>query len=183
MSLAHTIEIRDLATPVVQARIAALGPDRLRSRVGPACADLIQRHWAALPKNKRGWPSTGFNEDASDSVRWHPIPDGVIIQTGKIGARQRRFGGHIGPVNKRTIAIAADPDAYGKTPSQVPGLRYSGMHGPRTVGSLVTVQGKRITVMFWLSEGVDQPPHPEVLPTREQILDTAHRAIMRPFTK
>jgi hypothetical protein len=184
MSLACTATIRDLATPAIEARIDALGLPRLQARVGPACADLVQRHWAALPPNKRGWRSTGCNEQAADSVRWNPTAEGVVIPTNKVGARQRRFGGHIGPVNKRLLAFPAHEDAAGKTPSQVPGLSFSFIHGPKTVGSLVlkSPQQKRAVVMFWLSEGLDQPPHPEVLPTKEELLARAGEAIMRPFT-
>ena len=203
MSLQQPILIEDRATPAIAARIAALQPAYLSARIGPACADLTRRHIAALGKNKRGWPSTGFNEGASDSTRWEGAADGTHIRVRKIGARQRRYGGHIAPVHARALTIPISPVAYGHTASEFPGLfllkakggAYLVQHGQKMGGESYRSWVKRkktmggnarrriqamLQFLFKLSGGVDQEPNPDFIPSMEASGQTAKTAILRP---
>lgn len=205
MSDAFSITVvQDGLTPAIQAKVAALSPQRLNAAVGPACARLMQRHLRANGKNKRGWPTTNFWARAAKATSWQAHAEGVLISIAQIGVRQRFLGGHIAPVNAEALAIPISPVSYGHLPSEFPGLfilrtpkgAYLVQKGvdrteAKSIGAKLANElrksqggnykrrtGASLNFLFKLSKGVDQAADPSVLPTKEEIGETATEAIM-----
>lgn len=172
-----------------------LSPSKLQATYGPRCRELTRDHLAALPDNKRGYPSTGFWEQAARATRWEPQGDSIKIIVDKIGVRQRYFGGVIRPVNASALTIPISPLSYGKTAKDFPGsfllmtkkggyiVMYGG-EGPRSSGPKVkgkrgrgrTAQRATLIFLFKLSGGVYQAPNPNVLPTPAEYRATIFEA-------
>ena len=203
--------IRDGITGKLQAAMRSFSAVEIANRVGPAVADMTRRHLARNGRNKRGWPSTGFWEDASDNTFWHAAGDSVVIEVRKVGVRQRFKGGPIRPVEKRALAIPISPMSYGHPPSAFPGLfllvtkkgAYLCLQGElsvsdkelqdravarrrkrkakeagRAFGNVWMRRAASLNFLYILSQGVDQRPAPEVLPTQEEYEARAKRAIL-----
>jgi hypothetical protein len=183
------------ATAQVRELERELSPAKLQATYGPRCKELTRDHLAALPDNKRGWPSTGFWEAAARATRWEPHGNFIKIIVDKIGVRQRYYGGHIAPVKAGALTIPISPLSYGKTAKDFPGsfvLRTKkgayivmyGNQGPRPVGQSPKTKGKRgrgpqratLIFLFKLSLGVDQAPNPNVLPTPAEYRATIFEA-------
>lgn len=112
--IAIQYNINDRATPALRDKLAMCEPHRVATRIAP----VLARHWrdslAALPRNRQGYPSTGFWEDAARSVTGVAIEGSVLLSADKLGLRQRLYGGAIKKKSKMlTIPITAE--AYGTT--------------------------------------------------------------------
>ena len=192
---------RDQATPAIAALMDRVRPERLQSAVGSAGVRLVATHLRGLGTNKRGWPSTGFWADAARATDWQPMPGGVRVTISKIGVRQRYYGGHIAPVRARALTIPISPVAYGHTAGDFPGsfvLRVKsgaayivqpGQQVSEKTGRMIRrgaeAKGNAnrrikatLNFLFKLVGGVDQKPDPNVLPSKQAILDTAKDAIL-----
>lgn len=205
MSIAVETSVTDNATAKVQSAIAGLSPQQLNSAVGPACQRHVQRHLRANGTNKRGWPTTNFWSRAAKATSWAGTGEGPVISINQIGARQRFYGGHIGPVRKGALAIPISPLSYGKVPADFPGLfkmqTKKGAYLVRWEGTFhgeahVMQKGKRarrasskpaknmvLEFLFKLSGGVDQEADPSVLPTMAELGETATGAILEKFER
>lgn len=115
MSVEVKIEIRsDTASPRVKRLLQQLQPREVGTVVGPKLAEHWRDHLAGMPRNKHGYPSTGFWEEAARSVTSVATDDGAMLRCGKVGVRQRLHGGPIvGRKGMLTIPICAE--AYGTT--------------------------------------------------------------------
>lgn len=122
MSVALDIAISDHASEALKAKLAAIQPSRAARIAGPAMRECWRDALAALPSNKKGWPSTKFWERASRSVQQPDYSEDTVTLTAQQqGLRQRWLGGPITATDKAlTIPISAQ--SYGLTASQVPGL-------------------------------------------------------------
>ena len=199
MSLFVDVEVEDKATPELKRKMEAARPQRLNSFIGPAVSKVVKRNFLARPHNKRGWQPVNFWAGAARSTNWQVVPEGVVISVNQIGVRQRYEGGPIRPTGgRKAITIPVAEEAYGKTAAdfgdqlqlviikgrgawlalksyeQRPQDKQHGRnqtHGP----GLSTVR-ERLKFLFMLSAGVNQDADRSVLPTDEEILDTAVEA-------
>lgn len=113
MNAPITIQINDGATVEVKEAIQRADPHRIATRVAVPVAKLWRNHLAQLPKNKNGYPSTGFWEDAARKVRGIAQGPDVLIYSDKLGLRQRWYGGKIEAVNVSNLTIPICAEAYG----------------------------------------------------------------------
>ncbi len=201
MSLSVNIQVtKDTASPAVRKVLENCTPQRMGTAMRDPLVSLTQRHFQALPPNKMGFTSTGFWSEASSSTHGEVIGSGVIISTGKIGVRQRYFGGVIKPVNKQYLALPARAEAYGKSPREFDNLicidlgRQQG--APRLV--LVEADASRVSIgrkkkdgtrtvqnagetgggiMFWLVKQVVQQPDPNIIPSDAEFLATIEQSL------
>ena len=174
---------KDLASPRLRAYINSLRPERVAKTIAPPLQTLVRRHLAALPANKRGWPSTGFWEAASRATLATPGADGVHINVNKIGVRQRFHGGHIAPVNARALAIPCSEDSYGKTPKDFDNLfvftSKKGNGGAWLMQKQPNTSSLRLKALFKLVGGVDQDANPDVIPSHSEMQSVAKAALTK----
>lgn len=117
MSVEVKIQITiDSATPAVQRKLAAIAPHALATKIAPPLARYWRDHLAQLPKNKHGYPSTGFWEDAARRVVGIATDNGALLSCDKLGLRQRLYGGPISAVHGKNLSIPICAEAYGTTP-------------------------------------------------------------------
>jgi hypothetical protein len=116
VSVEVKIEIRfDRATPRLKRALAACQPKRMATVLAPVLAEHWRDHLAGLPRNKNGYPSTGFWEEAARSVTGLALDDGVMLRCGKVGVRQRLHGGPIVASGASNLTIPICAEAYGTT--------------------------------------------------------------------
>jgi hypothetical protein len=204
--------VNDTMTPGVEEITRAQSPGRVSAAIAPAAAQCIKDNYQRQPPNKMGFPSTGFWADAVRATRWEILPDGVLVITDKLGVRQRYFGGIIsagkgissatGQSTKYIIASVASPEAYGKLPSEISGLKFvrfgRGQDAPaalvavratateispkkRGQGFNPTAQQIGLVVLYWLKRSVTQKPNPNVLPTADEMGRVMGEALMTAF--
>lgn len=202
MSVATTIAIRDNASLALHEAAESVAPKRMAAAIGPAVARLVQRHLRGRGTNKRGWPTTNFWARAAKATSWAETPQGVVVSVNQIGVRQRYFGGVIKPVNKRALTIPISPVSYGKVASDFPGLfllpTKKGAYLVQYAGSVPDGRTKKakgaarrsmggnakarkdatLNFLFKLVSQVDQKPDPNVLPSKEAVLEVARGAVM-----
>jgi hypothetical protein len=206
MTAGATIRVvGDTATPALQEWMDALTPERFAARVGPAVQTLTMEHLASLGSNRRGWPSTRFYEKFARNVRWLLDERGVavailpaVVNGRTVGLRRIVFGG--APITPQTVtmlAIPISPVSYGHVPSDFPNLfllktirgAYLVQRGQeisektgRTVGARNRGgnAGRRIRAelvfLFKLAASVNPAGNRDVLPSDEEILNTALQA-------
>ena len=206
MSTGTTIKVvSDDATPALRELMESLTPARFAGRVGPRLQELTETHLAALGPNSKGYPSTGFYEKFARNVRWLPQPNGVavailpaVINGRQVGLGLRVFGGTITPQTVDMLAIPISPVSYGHVPSDFPGLfllktakgAYLVQRGdqisektgrPLRAGrGMGGNAGRRIAAdlvfLFKLMASVTQAGDREVLPSDDELIETAMRA-------
>ncbi|MDE2096188.1 MAG: hypothetical protein KGL39_03010 [Patescibacteria group bacterium] len=110
--------VLDEATPAIRAKLAQCDPHRVAIRVAVPLARHWRNHLASLPKNKHGWPSTGFWEDAARRVKGVALSNAVELSSDKLGLRQRLYGGIIEARNAANLSIPITAEAYGKLPGE-----------------------------------------------------------------
>jgi hypothetical protein len=198
--IAFDAKVIDGATPSIRALMASLTPRRLNAAVGPAATKLTQNKLLSNPPNKRGWPTTNFWPRAAKATNWAETPAGPVISINMIGMRQRFHGGEIKPVNAKALTIPVAAEAYGKTAADfagqlklvvIPGKgawlakqSFEERPGGRLKAGRRQVQGpgtstarQRLKFLFYLSKGVTQEAHPEIIPTTDEYGDAAIKAI------
>ena len=108
-----TYNINDMASPAIQAKLAQCDPHRIATRVAVRVSTHWRNHLAGMPKNRNGYPSTGFWEDAARRVVG--IADGgtAKISSDKLGLQQRYYGGTITAKNANNLTIPICAEAYG----------------------------------------------------------------------
>lgn len=194
----------DTASPALQALMARLEPPQLSRVARQPVETAVRTHLASLPRNRRGWPSTGFWEAASRATVAYDMENGVVeIHVKKLGVRQRALGGPIAPVNAQALAIPISPVSYGHLPREFPGLFLlatkkgaylvqPGAEISEKTGRLkkASLRGgshageKRrraagLNFLFKLSAGVNQRPDPAVMPPESTMQAAAHAALER----
>ena len=110
---AVTFNITDNATPALKAKLDKADPHRVATRIAVPLARHWRDHLKKLPRNKHGYPSTGFWEDAARRVTG--LADGTTVRlwSDKIGLRQRYYGGVITAKNVQNLTIPICAEAYG----------------------------------------------------------------------
>ena len=197
--------ISDTASPALAELLAKYTPARAAARVGPPLQKLFMTHLAALGGNSRGWPTTRFYEKFARNVRWLPMANGVtiailpaVVNGRTVGLAQRVYGGTITPQTAKALAIPISPVSYGRVPSDFTGLFLlktpkgaylvqSGEQISEQTGRTVGLRkgggnaGRRIRAslnfLFKLVASVTQDPDPDVLPSQQEINETALAAL------
>ena len=200
--MAVSITVVDRASPRLEAMLQAL--PRLMPRAGAAVHRLVQDHLFSRDSkpNKNGWPSQHFYSSAAKSATWKADATSATISINKQGFRLRVEGGTIKPVNVTYLTIPARSEAYGKRAREFGNLKMQfGRRSDGTIGPVALVSGaggatrkvfarrqasgserpvagaEEGVVMFWLVREVHQEADPTVIPTHEQINETAMKAI------
>lgn len=173
------IDFKDRATPEINRVIAGMSPEKVCAAIGPRLRETVRNHIKRLPKNKKGWPSTGFWEDAARGTTWETIgivaarAHGVLIRVNKIGFRQRYHGGVIRAVQRQFLTIPISAQAYGKTAADFPGaflLRtkkgaYLAQYtGGTTAKGKFKKQRSTLEFLFKLQASVKQAEMPWIIP-------------------
>lgn len=142
-----TINIRDNATPALEAAMKRFSPEQLAKLCAPKLQDMWSHHLTSLPKNKGGYPSTRFWQDAAHKVRGIPDGPNVRLTCDKIGVRQRWLGGQIpkGGKGPKMLTIPICAEAYGTSASD---------WGDQLV--LVCIGAKRFLCLYLGSTEVEQ---------------------------
>jgi hypothetical protein len=199
MSASFQIDIKDQATPELKRKIEALRPARVNEFVGGALKNLLKHNFLAQPHNKKGWQPLHFWSGAAQSTHYQVIPEGVVLSTSQIGVRQRYQGGTIRPVNAKALAIPVAEEAYGTVPKEYGDqlklvvIKGKGawlalksyeqrpkdeQRGRKQIqGPGISTVRERLKFLFALSASVDQKPNPGVLPSMQEITDTAVEAV------
>lgn len=182
--MTYELTMDDLATPTLRRRIDLLSPQRFAAAVGVSVYKLFRAHFRALGPNKKGWPSTGFWRDAANATNWQAVAGGVKISIAKIGVRQRLQGGEIHPVNAQALTIPISTEAYGHTAADFPGAFLLKTKKGAYIVQYTSGKGKHaiFNFLFKLVQSVDQEPDPNVIPSSEETLDTAAKAVIRSIT-
>jgi hypothetical protein len=115
MNIPFKVIINDNATTAVRIKIGKCDPHRVATRVVVPLARFWRNHLAAMPKNKNGWPSTGFWEEAARRVVGIAQGPSAILSSDKIGLRKRYYGGPTVAVNAENVTIPICAEAYGTT--------------------------------------------------------------------
>ncbi len=121
MSLDVRMSVKDSATPALMDKMSKIDPERLALAILPPLREHWRDHLAAMPRNQRGYPSTGFWEGAARSVEQNSFAAGGTVYLrgsgppGRPGLRQRYLGGTISAVNHANITIPICAEAYGTT--------------------------------------------------------------------
>jgi hypothetical protein len=195
----------DTASPAIQTLLARMTPRKIAEKLDGPMVHLVKANFESLPENIHGFPASGFWKDCSRATAGRIDDDGLVVYCNKIGARLRYFGGAIkagagtssftGQPTKYLV-IPANGEAYAHTPAMFNRLRLvqfgRGQDAPRALVQ-VPRQGpqrpKRKSdqgpapqplgevVMFWLKKQVTQQPNPAVLPSDDQIMETAEKAL------
>ncbi len=186
------IDVKDRATEDLNRKVAALAPERVARVAGPRLRELTRDHIKKLPRNKKGWPSTGFWEDAARGTTWEVLGDVtsrshvVVIHVNKIGFRQRFHGGVIRGVDRKFLTIPISPQAYGRTVADFPGafliktpkgayiVQYGGSVGRR--GGM-NKHGATLEFLFKLKASVRQAEMPWIIPSATTYNATAIGAL------
>ncbi len=199
--ISQSINVRDNATPSVEAAMRTMSPRAVAERISEPLRILWRDRLKSLGKNKRGWPSTGFWEDAARKTTSIVQDNGLLLICDKQGVRQRWRGGAIKPVKAGALAIPISPVSYGHRPSEFPGLfLMRTKNGAYLVQAQALFPGNRksqianqkslggnakrrlragLNFLFKLSQGVNQLPDDRVVPTQDEMLEVAFAAISR----
>jgi hypothetical protein len=186
------VNVRDTATPAIQAKLAQCAPDRLAAICGPHLKNVVQNHLLQLGPNKRGWPSTHFYARAAKATDWTSEGDTLTIRINQLGIRQRYAGGPITPQVAQALTIPISPEAYGKTVKDFPGAflirtkkgAYIVQRGESisASGSVKPARGRgfrkgrvvaALEFLFKLSKGVNQAADPDILPPTDTLRQEA----------
>lgn len=205
MSVLLKLDLRDNAPQSVQELLAQWEPHRVAQVISEPCRIFWRDRMASLGRNKRGWPSTHFWEQAARSVIAAVTADGLVLTCNKQGVRQRWKGGEIKPVGAGALTIPISPISYGHRASEFPGLflmktkkgaflvqaqaiETSGRKTQKAFKEESAAlggnkKGKRLRAglnfLFILSHGVNQLPDDRVVPTEDEFMEVAYAALLK----
>jgi hypothetical protein len=139
MSFSTDINIKDNATPALEAQVSRLEPRFVNRIAGRAGTNLVRAHlfkYNAEHPNQLGGKRTNFYAQAKRIRGTTFISDDskAVISINQVGIRQRWLGGEIKPTgtNPRTgqpikyLAIPARAEAYGRRAGNWIIFRFSG---------------------------------------------------------
>jgi hypothetical protein len=119
MSLSAQISIvQDNATPAMAALMEKTSPARLAS----ICRAPLRAFWRdrlkkypRLPGKFAAFPSTGFGDEAAESVEAIAGDGTILLTANKIGLRAQYEGATIRPGNAKVLCFGIVPETYGKS--------------------------------------------------------------------
>jgi hypothetical protein len=194
MSFSTDINIKDNATPALEAQVSRLEPRFVNRIAGRAGQNVVRSHlfkYNAEHPNQLGGKRTNFYAQAARGTTFVSDDSKAVVSINQVGIRQRWLGGEIKPTgtNPRTgqpikyLAIPARAEAYGRRAGELDNLSIQwGKNGPvALVENLATkVRSTKKgfksagetggAVYYWLVPSVVQQGDPGVIPTREQLI-------------
>ena len=201
MSINAQISIsQDNATPAVAELMNSVQPDRLARIVrDPLRAFWRDRlkHYPRLPGRFAAFPSTGFGEEAADSVEAYALSDSVLLTANKQGLRLRYEGGTIRPVNAKVLCFGITPETYGKSYAEFAGRlateKIKAPHtGPVKRGKKWQVETREVKrtrtedeakaelrKKFAFAKEITFQPNLAVVPLNDEFMEVALAAISR----
>jgi len=185
---------QDTATPAIAELMAKTKPQRLAT----ICRDPLRGFWRdhlknfpRLPGQFQAFPSTGFGEEAAQSVEALAEEGAVLLRADKQGLRLRYEGGTIRPVNAKVLCFGITEETYGKSFAEMVAQLGSRpvsepLQGPRLKGKR-TVKRQRtpdevkaaLRKQFAFAQSVTFAPNPAVVPPAEEFQAVAFAAIDR----
>jgi hypothetical protein len=194
MSLSVQIDIRDGATPTLQAILDSFALGRLKGIAGLAATQRVKMHLHDLDAqgNQLGGKSRHYYSEQAQFTHWEPTADGVRLGIGQPnrGMALHYFGGDLGPenlVNATNYAIPARAEAHGMVPGDFPGQLEVlwGRNGPYALARHLEMprlkkRGEgRIKdqtpgqgygeILFILTKHIHFEPDRSVIPTEQEI--------------
>lgn len=207
MAVSYHFHLTDGATPTLHRLALAMQPRELGNAAAPAVRNLFQAHFRLLNSeraNKLGGKRTNFYAAAARSTNTRVDNDGVVVSVNHLGIRQRFYGGPIRPTGGRQfLTLPAVPDAYGKRAREYNDLEFGFAYdshtgrmrpalvethkssirfgrrrqdGSRSVSAKERAGGRAV---FWLVRKVVQAPDRSVIPSDEEIRESAFSGINR----
>jgi hypothetical protein len=198
-------QVTDGISPELNLLAKGIGDTRV---IVAACGKRLEKelrdHFAALDKrpNSMGWPKRHFwNRQVRSRIALSSITSTTATVTIASPELVHRIkGGTIRPKRAKTLAIPANAEAYklgSPREANIDQLDYIPLHQGNLVGALIRrfqsiikrtkkgSAGKTIggDVMYWLVRSVTTKPHPEDLPSANNlaiaIIDEARKAVAR----
>lgn len=157
----------------------------VRQLMGRAIAGALKDHFVKLAHDSQhhesasslGAAPTGFYSEAQSAVQQPNIEsDGFSVSINQRGLAQRIFGGPITPTTGTYLTIPARAESYGKRAGEFDNLKF--ILFPSGLAALVSKDedAHEGGVYYWLVKSVVQQADPSVLPTEEELTDTAINA-------
>ena len=188
--MSFTIDITDRATPAVEGARSELQLAGVKPEIGRAVVQLVQQHFLRLNRsraNPLGGPRSNFYAQAAQNTRYDVLTDGVLVSVSQVGIRQRLEGGEIVPRNVKYLTLPAIAEAYGKRAREFPNLSIMWRRIAGETRPVALVEATRPTrgvktdsaggkIFFWLVKSVTQKADPSVIPTDQELADTAVEA-------
>jgi hypothetical protein len=194
MSISSQISItEDSATPAIAELMAKVSPARLaqvvRAPLRAFWRDRLKKY-PRLDGRFAGFPSTGFGEEAADSVEAFAGDGTVLLRADRIGLRAQYTGATIRPVNKKFLCFGITPETYGKSYAEFAAnvswrKNFSIVTGPR--GGKKKVFNRNTTSetknelkgKFAFARQVTLRANLEIVPTQDEFAEVAFAAIER----
>jgi hypothetical protein len=200
--MSMTITIEDTATPALRRAMAALKDRKaLHAEMGMAVERQVVRHFRTVkvPQgNRLRGVSTGFWKKAAASVKGTASETEAVVRVPARGVALQYYGGTVKAKGK-PLTIPIHPAAHGKSVAEmgVKVYRFLSKKGnwilatdPNTARSGKPRAGKSLnatripryrggTPLYVLKQAVTIKPHADVLPTREELTETAREQARR----
>ncbi|MFA5263061.1 MAG: hypothetical protein WC378_04495 [Opitutaceae bacterium] len=157
-------------------------PD-IRKVMGRAIGGTLRKHFTDLDSaraNELGGKRTHFYAAARRAVQQPELVggDGVKVAINQVGIAQRYFGGDIEAPSRGKLTIPVHPEAYGHRAREFSDLHpiYFEDGSGILVRDHTESKGNIGEVFYRLVKRVHQEKDPDVLPTEEELQDTALQA-------
>lgn len=183
---AYEIKYKDGASGPLMDMLDQMSPKKAAAVTGPPVRQVVRDHVKRNPRNKKGWPSTGFWEDAARGTTWDSDDTSLTVTIDKVGFSQRYYGGRISPVKAKFLTIPIASQAYGKSVNDFPGsflittpkgayiVQYA---GGNTDKGKFKKQNATLEFLFKLSKGVTQKENRSIIPDEATLVRVAVAAI------
>jgi len=159
-----------------------MGSDEMKFAMGTAMKETIRDHFGEIAQDSEhhqsalslGATPTGFYEEARDKTQDPQIKaEGVSVSIDQEGLAQRYFGGDIEARPGGFLTIPARGEAYGKRAGDFPNLKL--IIFPSGLAALVDRDEPKDEggVYYWLVRSVHQNADPDILPTDDELTDSA----------
>lgn len=184
MSVALDVKIEGKAGEYLAQLMARLGTAERRRLEGSAArsvADTVRRHLAALGTSRHttarrlGATPTNVIARTAENVAVRQGGEGTEVVVPHPMFRRAFRNIAIRPQRAKALAIPVSGEAYDKAPRSFADLFvWKSKKGNKF---LARRNGKRLTLVYLLKEGVNQPKDPSLLPTTAELTAAAKRGL------
>lgn len=169
---------RDEITPDIRRLLRDVRPEGSLGKVlGRAGANALKSHFRKRNRtpNRLGGKRTHFWSRVAESVQNPRAGSGQIaIAVSHPHIAQKVYGGTIKPTKARNIAVPLKPEAHGKSPRVITGLRFALMGKTKLLG--LREDGGAFRALYVLKPSVHQGADPDALPPAREVSDALSRA-------
>jgi hypothetical protein len=179
MAFSSTVDIRDQATPMLEATRAKIAPATVNKVVARSGQNFVRKHFTHLNStraNAMGGKRTNFYTQAARGTSSSVDANGANVSVNQVGIRQRIFGGTILPKKGKWLTIPARAEAYGRRASEFQDLKFGYAEDERGRERPALVRDSKSKefwgeedAMFWLVPKVVQKADPTVMPNLGQM--------------